>query len=79
MTLNNVKKNNENEKTKTANKSKKNRKGGDDTQMNLADMKELTIAELTKMAKELNINGYSSLKKQELIFRILQANITTRG
>ena len=42
--------------------------------MNLADLKELTIPDLTKMAKELNINGYSSLKKQELIFRILELN-----
>lgn len=47
--------------------------------MNLADMKQLTIAELTRMAKELNINGYSSLKKQELIFRILQAKIESEG
>jgi len=47
--------------------------------MNLADLKELTIAELTKMAKELNINGYSSLKKQELTFRILQARIESEG
>ncbi len=47
--------------------------------MNLADLKELTIAELTKMAKELNINGYSSLKKQELTFRILQAKIESEG
>jgi len=47
--------------------------------MNLADLKELTIADLTKMAKELNINGYSSLKKQELTFRILQAKIESEG
>ncbi|MBI4830312.1 MAG: transcription termination factor Rho [Candidatus Lindowbacteria bacterium] len=47
--------------------------------MNLADLKELTIPELTKMAKELNINGYSSLKKQELIFKILQAKIESEG
>ena len=47
--------------------------------MNLADLKELTIADLTKMAKDLNINGYSSLKKQELTFRILQAKIESEG
>jgi transcription termination factor Rho len=47
--------------------------------MNLADLKELTIPELTKMAKELTINGYSTLKKQELIFRILQAKIESEG
>ncbi len=47
--------------------------------MNLADLKELTIPELSKMAKELNINGYSTLKKQELIFKILQAKIESEG
>ncbi len=47
--------------------------------MNLADLKELTIPELSKMAKELSINGYSSLKKQELIFKILQAKIESEG
>jgi len=47
--------------------------------MNLADLKDLTISELTKMAKELNINGYSTLKKQEMIFRILQARIESEG
>jgi transcription termination factor Rho len=47
--------------------------------MNLAELKELTIADLTKMAKEMNINGYSNLKKQELTFRILQAKIESEG
>jgi transcription termination factor Rho len=47
--------------------------------MNLAELKELTIPELSKMAKELNINEYSTLKKQELIFKILQARIESEG
>jgi transcription termination factor Rho len=73
------------EKNNTASTVKKKRKKQDiskregDNQMNLADMKGLTIAELTKMAKELSINGYSSLKKQELIFRILQGKIESEG
>ena len=50
-----------------------------DNRMNLADLKELTIANLTKMAKDLNIVGYSTLKKQELTFRILQAKIESEG
>ncbi|MCD6287712.1 MAG: transcription termination factor Rho [Candidatus Hydrogenedentes bacterium] len=45
----------------------------------LAKLKQLTISELTEMAKELEINGYSGLKKQELIFRILQARIESEG
>ncbi len=47
--------------------------------MNIADLKKLTISELTAMARELDINGYSGLKKQELIFRILQARIESEG
>jgi transcription termination factor Rho len=47
--------------------------------MNLAELKEKTISELSKMAKDLSINGYSSLKKQELIFKILQARIESEG
>ena len=63
----------------TAIQRPKQNEGEDDTYMNLADLKEMTIPELTKMAKELSINGYSSLKKQELIFRILQAKIESEG
>lgn len=41
--------------------------------MDLAELKEKKINELTKLAKELNVEGVSSLRKQELIFAILQA------
>ena len=47
--------------------------------MDIADLKKKTISELNKQAKELEINGYSGLKKQELIFRILQAKIESEG
>ena len=43
--------------------------------MDIADLKKKTISELNQQAKELEINGYSGLKKQELIFRILQARM----
>jgi transcription termination factor Rho len=72
----------EKKSTRTTSKSAKAAKNNnkeEESRMNLADLKELTIAELTKMAKELNINGYSSLKKQELTFRILQAKIESEG
>ncbi len=68
-----------NMRLKESKKPQQEHKKEDDTPMSLADMKELTIAELTKMAKELNINGYSGLKKQELTFRILQARIESEG
>ncbi|MBI4354398.1 MAG: Rho termination factor N-terminal domain-containing protein, partial [Candidatus Omnitrophica bacterium] len=47
--------------------------------MNLADLKDLKITELTKMARELSVNGLSGLKKQDLIFKILQAQTEKEG
>ena len=41
--------------------------------MDLAELKLKKIDELTKLAKEYKIEGYSSLRKQELIFEILKA------
>ncbi|MCK9572243.1 MAG: transcription termination factor Rho, partial [Candidatus Omnitrophica bacterium] len=43
---------------------------------NLKDMK---ISELNKLAKELNANGASGLRKQDLIFKILQAQAEKEG
>ncbi|MCM8781813.1 MAG: transcription termination factor Rho [Candidatus Omnitrophica bacterium] len=39
----------------------------------------MKIAELNKVAKELNIEGASGLKKQDLIFKILQAQTEKNG
>jgi len=41
--------------------------------MNPADLKNKKISELVEMAAELEIEGYTSLRKQELIFAILKA------
>ena len=38
-----------------------------------------TISELTKLAKDMNVEGYYNLRKQDLIFRILQANAEKEG
>ncbi|MCJ7600871.1 MAG: transcription termination factor Rho, partial [Desulfobulbaceae bacterium] len=40
--------------------------------MNLNDLKVMKINELTKLAKELGVEGFSSMHKQELIFAIIQ-------
>lgn len=42
--------------------------------MDLAELKLKKIIELTKLAKKYKIEGYSSLRKQELIFEILKAH-----
>ncbi len=47
--------------------------------MNLVKLNKMKISELTKLAKEYKIVGISGLKKQELIFALLQANIEESG
>ena len=47
--------------------------------MEIAELKSMSIAALTKLAKELNVNGISGLKKQDLIFKILQAKTEKEG
>ncbi len=39
---------------------------------NMGDLKKMTMAELTEMAHKMNIEGYSGLRKQDLIFLIFQ-------
>jgi len=47
--------------------------------MNLKELKEKKIAELNSIAKDLSVEGASSLRKQELIFTILQAQQDKNG
>ena len=47
--------------------------------MNLVELNKMGISELTKLARKLKIEGISTLKKQELIFAVLQANIKESG
>ena len=47
--------------------------------MDIIDLKNKTIAELLKMAEELDVPGVSGLRKQELIFKILEANTEKDG
>jgi transcription termination factor Rho len=47
--------------------------------MDLAELKGKTISELLNVAQNLNIPGTGSLRKQELIFRILEAQTEQNG
>jgi transcription termination factor Rho len=47
--------------------------------ISLAELKEKNIADLAKIAKELNIPGASGMRKQELIFQILRAQTEKNG
>src|SRR5688572_11808179 len=50
-----------------------------DSQVNIAELEARTREDLLDIAKELGISGYSTLKKQDLIFRLLQANTEKQG
>jgi len=47
--------------------------------MNLVELKSMRISELTAMAKEARIEGASGLRKQDLIFSLLQAHSERNG
>ncbi len=48
-------------------------------QINIGNLKDMKMSELTKLAKEMNINGISGIKKQDLIFKILQGQAEREG
>jgi len=48
-------------------------------ELHLTELKKMTIAELHNLAKESGIDGISGLKKQELIFKILEDRVKKNG
>jgi len=47
--------------------------------MDISELKSKKIVELNTIAKDLNISGYSDFRKQELIFKILEAQTAKDG
>src|SRR5207245_8977478 len=47
--------------------------------MHLAELKQKSIADLNEVARDLKIEGAPNLRKQELIFAILQAQTEKNG
>src|SRR3990172_5878681 len=47
--------------------------------MDLAELKDMSGSKLTQVAKGLNVPGATGLRKQELIFKILQAQAEKDG
>src|SRR5579872_2544398 len=47
--------------------------------MEIAELKQNTISELTKIAKDLKLEGTSGMKKQDLIFKILGGQAQKNG
>ena len=53
--------------------------GRENGHLNIRDLKEMNIASLTQIAKDLNVPGYTGMRKQELIFQILKAQTEASG
>jgi transcription termination factor Rho len=50
-----------------------------EAEMEIVNLKNMKMTDLTKLGKELKINGVSGLRKQDLIFKILQAQAQKEG
>lgn len=50
-----------------------------DYSVDIGTLKGMKISELNKISKELEVNGVSGVKKQDLIFKILQAQAEKKG
>ncbi|CAN5337469.1 transcription termination factor Rho [soil metagenome] len=53
--------------------------GSEGSTLNLAGLKDMSISELTHIAKEMGIEGATGLRKQELIFKLLAAQTEKSG
>ncbi len=47
--------------------------------VNIAELELKTLPELRDLARDLELSGFSTLKKQDLVFRLLQANTEQQG
>jgi transcription termination factor Rho len=47
--------------------------------LDIKNLKDMKITELNKLAKDLGVNGVSGVKKQDLIFKILQGQAEKEG
>jgi transcription termination factor Rho len=53
--------------------------GRENGHLNIRELKEMNISSLTQIAKDLNVPGYTGMRKQELIFQILKAQTEQSG
>ncbi|MCK5861036.1 MAG: Rho termination factor N-terminal domain-containing protein, partial [Candidatus Hydrogenedentes bacterium] len=52
---------------------------GDGPDIAIRDMKSMTMQQLVDLAEQINLQEYGGLKRQDLIFRLLQASIEKSG
>jgi len=48
-------------------------------QMDISKLKDMKMSDLAKIARDMNVNGISGIKKQDLIFKILQGQAEKEG
>lgn len=65
--------------SKSGNKSNSNLKSHDESVINLKELKERKISDLSKLGKEFGVEGSASMRKQDLIFSLLQAQSERGG
>jgi transcription termination factor Rho len=58
---------------------RQNANGRENGHLNILELKEMNISSLTQVAKDLNVPGYTGMRKQELIFQILKAQTEQSG
>jgi transcription termination factor Rho len=58
---------------------RRNANGRENGHLNILELKEMNISALTQVAKDLNVPGYTGMRKQELIFEILRAQTEQSG
>lgn len=64
-------------KKRSGNTMKKNK--NEEEILNVASLRKMKVAELHDLAKKMNVSGVAGLKKQDLIFRILQVQTERHG
>jgi len=47
--------------------------------ISMAELETRTLAELVQLARDLNVNGYSQMRKRELIYEVMKANVEKDG
>ncbi|MFH0975762.1 MAG: transcription termination factor Rho [Spirochaetota bacterium] len=68
-----------NPRIKNESRVEKKKSTGTDSKLDLAELKDKTISELSAIAREMGIEGVSSLKKQDMIFEILKVQTERSG
>jgi transcription termination factor Rho len=67
------------ETTQRRKTKKRENENGNNGHLNILELKEMNISGLTKIAKDLNVEGYAGMRKQELMFEILRAQTEQSG